>query len=244
MSSVVRALLFALIPGGLAALGGTVAALRAPSPRLRSYLQHFAAGVIFSIVSVELMPDVMKLHHAWEVAIGFGAGVAAMLGLQVLMKRLGGEHDDEDGEEARSSATLLVAVGVDVLIDGLLIGLGFALGAKEGVLLAVGIGLELLAVGLATSATLQSRGVARGWAAASMFGVLVVVAGGAVVGALGAGVLNGATLQLVLSFGLAALLYLVTEELLVEAHEVPETPLTTAMFFVGFLAFLILGMVT
>ena len=46
--------------------------------------------------------------------------------------------------------------------------------------------------------------------------------------------------------GLAALLYLVTEELLVEAHEVPEveTPLVTAMFFVGFLLFLLLGMLS
>ncbi len=38
-----------------------------------------------------------------------------------------------------------------------------------------------------------------------------------------------------LSFGLIALLYLVTEELLVEAHEKPDSPLISAMFFVGFL---------
>ncbi len=31
-----------------------------------------------------------------------------------------------------------------------------------------------------------------------------------------------------------ALLCLVTEELLVEAHERPDTPLATAVFFVGF----------
>ena len=36
-----------------------------------------------------------------------------------------------------------------------------------------------------------------------------------------------------LSFGCAVLPYLVTEKLLVEAHEVPETPLVTAMFFAG-----------
>ena len=50
-------------------------------------------------------------------------------------------------------------------------------------------------------------------------------------------------LEMVLSFGLAALLFLVTEELLVEAHEEKETPLLTASFFGGFLLFLILGMV-
>lgn len=46
-----------------------------------------------------------------------------------------------------------------------------------------------------------------------------------------------------LSFGAAALLYLVTEELLVEAHEVPKTTLSTAMFFLGFLILLIIDMV-
>jgi ZIP family zinc transporter len=50
-------------------------------------------------------------------------------------------------------------------------------------------------------------------------------------------------MELVLSFGLAALLFLVVEELLVEAHEVPETPLITSTFFAGFLLFLVLGIV-
>jgi ZIP family zinc transporter len=45
-----------------------------------------------------------------------------------------------------------------------------------------------------------------------------------------------------LAFGLAALLYLVTEELLVEAHEVPETSAQTAMFFVGFILLLTIEM--
>lgn len=43
-----------------------------------------------------------------------------------------------------------------------------------------------------------------------------------------------------LALGLVALLYLVTEELLVEAHEVEDTPVTTAMFFVGFLGLLLI----
>ena len=43
-----------------------------------------------------------------------------------------------------------------------------------------------------------------------------------------------------MSFGLMALLYLVTEELLVEAHEKPDTPFISAMFFVGFLGLLLL----
>lgn len=54
--------------------------------------------------------------------------------------------------------------------------------------------------------------------------------------------LSAEWLELVLSFGLAALLFLVTEELLIEAHENPESPLLIANFFGGFLLFLLLGM--
>jgi zinc transporter, ZIP family len=50
------------------------------------------------------------------------------------------------------------------------------------------------------------------------------------------------TLAGLLSFGCAALLFLVTEELLIEAHESADTAVTTTMFFVGFLVFLLLGM--
>ena len=79
---------------------------------------------------------------------------------------------------------------------------------------------------------------------------VAIVAGTSLMLLLGAGigntVLRGATgnlLEIVLSFGLAALLFLVTEELLTEAHEETETPLLTLAFFVGFLLFLLLGMV-
>lgn len=48
----------------------------------------------------------------------------------------------------------------------------------------------------------------------------------------------------VLAFGLAALLYLVTEELLVEAHEVRENRVTTSMFFAGFLLLLMIDVLS
>ena len=91
--------------------------------------------------------------------------------------------------------------------------------------------------------------VALGGAGASRTRVIATTSGFAgllLVGA-GAGALlltgaSGAALDGVLSFGLAALLYLVTEELLVEAHEAPETPLLTAMFFFGFIVLLVIEM--
>ena len=43
-----------------------------------------------------------------------------------------------------------------------------------------------------------------------------------------------AVLATLLAFGSAALLYLVTEELLVRAHDLGETRLVTSLFFLGF----------
>jgi ZIP family zinc transporter len=60
--------------------------------------------------------------------------------------------------------------------------------------------------------------------------VLLGAAAGHVVAGMSGGFLAG-----VLGFGVASLLYLVTEELLAEAHEVPDTPVVTATFFAGFL---------
>lgn len=64
----------------------------------------------------------------------------------------------------------------------------------------------------------------------------------AVLGATVLGGLSDGTMEIVLSFGAAALLYLVTNELLREAHEERESAFATAMFFVGFLTFLVVGM--
>jgi ZIP family zinc transporter len=39
--------------------GAALAVWRAPGPKLRSAILYFAAGVIFSVVAVELLPDIV-----------------------------------------------------------------------------------------------------------------------------------------------------------------------------------------
>ena len=71
----------------------------------------------------------------------------------------------------------------------------------------------------------------------------MLLVGGAVGGAALLGGLSGAGRELMLSFGASALLYLVTEELLVEAHEEPETAALTGAFFLGFVVLLVVEMI-
>jgi hypothetical protein len=72
----------------------------------------------------------------------------------------------------------------------------------------------------------------------------VVFAFNAMIGAAISSALSPTLFTIVVSFGLAALLYLVTEELLLEAHETPDTLLSTTTFFAGFLVLLVISIVT
>jgi ZIP family zinc transporter len=245
-----KVVLFTLIPVSAAILGGIIAAYRAPGPRLGSAIQHFAAGMVFAAVGVELLPDVVSEHAPVATIIGFTIGIALMLFIRSITEKAEGSETGSEGESQPSGSGepalptgLIATIGVDLAIDGLLIGIGFAAGAKEGILLIFALTLELLSLGLATSASLSKSGISRVKSIAVTSGLALVPFVGASVGASLLGGLSGALLEAVLAFGVAALLYLVTEELLVEAHEVPETPLITATFFIGFLLLLIITMV-
>lgn len=242
MNPVAQAGLLVIFPVIAAALGSIVAASRRPGARLTSGVQHFAAGVVLAAVVGEVLPDLRKEGHLGLVAIGFGVGVALLLGLGGLGRRL--ERSRAGIREAAGSALplgLLVAVGVDLLIDGSLVGLGATLGAKQGIVLTIALTLEILFLGVSLCAELLDAGQRPVRAAAISSGLGLLTAVGAIVGAALLGRASSAVLAPVLAFGAAALLYLVVEELLVEAHEEAETALLSAMFFAGFLGLYVLA---
>ena len=112
-------LMFTLIPVAAATIGGILAAWRTPSPGLRSIVQHFAAGVVVAAAAGELLPNVVREKSPAAVIIGGGLGIILML----VVKELGGKVE--------GNLSLIAAVGVDVLIDGAIVGIGFAAGRKK-----------------------------------------------------------------------------------------------------------------
>lgn len=225
-----------LIPVFATVLGGAIATFRTPSEKLRSLVQHFAAGVVLAVVAGELLPEMTKEHRPVGVVIGFVLGVALMLGVKAVTERIEGRS----GSSGNSKAGLLTAVGIDVFLDGLLIGVGFAAGERVGTLLVIALTLELLFLGLSVAASLAEAKFPRSRNILTVTGLAGLVAVGAWLGGSLLGGLSGLSLEIVLSFGAAALMYLVVEELLTEAHEVQETPLITASFFAGFVALYLL----
>ena len=234
--------LFTLAPVAAMAVGGAVAAFRPPGARLGSAVQHFAAGVVFAAVAVELLPDVVHRDAPLAAAVGFALGVSLMLGLRALARRWGAGGGEGEEEGGGGGFGLVLIVGVDILIDGLLIGVAFAAGQTEGVLIAVALAIELLSLGLAMAANLKKSGATRRRTLATVGGLALLPLVGSTAGVLLLGGLGDPWMEATLAFAAAALLYLVTEELLVEAHAVPEAPWMTAMFFAGFLLLLLIDM--
>ncbi|WP_293914333.1 transporter [Deinococcus sp.] len=227
-----------LIPVVATILGGVVASYRAPGEQLRSFVQHFAAGVVFAVVAGELLPEITKGHQPLGVVIGFTLGVGVLLAVRQFAERL----ERRSGSQGESG--LIAAVATDVLIDGLLIGVGFAAGTRVGVLLIVALTLELLFLGVSVASSLGQSGQPRRRIILTVVGLSLAVIVGSLLGGTLLQGLSGLALEIVLSFGAAALLFLVTEELLTEAHEVKETPLITAAFFAGFVSLYLIELST
>lgn len=240
---------YVIVPLIAPAIGAAIALYRQPSAQVKSLVRHIAAGLVFAAATVELLPNLLKDKQPLATVLGFMLGVGLLLLINVLF---GGhyhgdpdethDHQHIDSNTGGTLSTLMAAVYIDVAVDGLVLGIGFATGLAEGRLLALALSVEALFLGLSIVASCRDKAKSKGqsfWLASSSGVVLTAFALG---GASLLSTLHGALHQAVLAFGIAALLYLVTEELLVEAHETPDEPTEVVGFFAGFLLILVLAL--
>ena len=178
MRLLTTAVLYSLAPVGAAAVGTGVVFLRPPNDSVRSAIQHFAAGVVFAVAAVELLPEIRKQHNPTEVVVGFSLGVILMLGLRSLTSRL---QQKKSVARKNPALPMLAAIGIDVLIDGFLIGVGLRAGQKEGLLLTIALATEFLSLGLAITLQLLEQRISR----LKTFGIVIAVAFLVVIGAVG-----------------------------------------------------------
>jgi zinc transporter, ZIP family len=237
MSSQLQLILpYIMIATGAGILGAIVAFFWVPAVRARSAIQHFAAGVVIAVVASELIPEVERIGAPFGILGGFMAGGLMMIGLKWLVLKF------ERMEESRNKLPvgLAAAAAVDTLVDGAIISAGFSTRQQLGVLLAVALAVELFFLTLSVGSEFH-KGKQKTWHGLA---VTIGIAFMLVLGAVGAiFFLKGAseaTIAIFLSFGAAALIYLIAEELLVEAIQAEESLFSTAMLFAGFLVLLAL----
>ncbi|GAA1051079.1 ZIP family metal transporter [Arthrobacter russicus] len=151
-----------ILPPVLASIIGSFAVVRwQPPGQVVSGVQHFTAGVVLAALASELLPEVKKEGNWLWAGIGFVLGVALMLGLSQFSRSMEARY--ENAKSLRKAAILpiglIVAVGVDLLVDGVLVGLGSTLSFSQGLVLAAALTLEILFVGVSLTLTLKAQGI-------------------------------------------------------------------------------------
>ena len=156
MSPVTQAAVLVAFPVAASAAGAAASLRFAPGPKVVSGIQHFAAGVVIAALVGEVLPDLRHEGQLPAAALGFTLGAAVVLALAAWGRRLdqkaeANPTDDASPVPGPPGATLaalpvgmLAAVGIDLLIDGLLVGLGATLGAKQGLIITIALTLEIL----------------------------------------------------------------------------------------------------
>ena len=216
-----------------------------PRPHFQKALLGFAAGVMTaaSVWSL-LLPAInrsaaLPLPSWLPAAGGMLLGVVFLAALDGLLPRLRRSRGRLDASW-RQTTLLMTAITLHNVPEGMAVGLAFALAAGgEGfagaAALAVGIGIQNLPEGAAVALPLRQGGWPRARAFAGgmlsgavepVFGVLVVMAAAGV----------APLMPWLLSFAAGAMLYVVVEELVPQAH----SRAGTCGFVLGFLVMMVL----
>ncbi len=252
---VAQAALLVSFPVAAAVIGSIVAALRPPGVRMVSGIQHFAAGVVMAALVGEIMPELQQENHLLWAVGGFVGGALLVLALgaygrkteeAALVHHVPGGGGLRVNTLAKAATValpigMLAAMAIDLLLDGVMIGLAARLGATQGLVMTIALTLEILFLGLSLIGELTQGGLSKVRAVLVSSGLGLVTAVGAIGGAALLRDVSTEVMSAVLAFGAAALLYLVVEELLVEAHEEKESVALGAMFFLGFLLIYVLS---
>ena len=215
----------------------------------------FAAGVMIaaSVWSL-LIPAIEEAEGAGQVgwvpaAGGFVLGVAFLMALDGILPHLHpGAREPEGARSKLHRTTLLIfAVTLHNIPEGMAVGLSFALAAQHNdpalyagaMALAVGMGIQNFPEGAAIALPLRQEGVGRTraflWGSLSglvepVFGLLTVLLAGSI----------QPLMPWLLSFAAGAMLYVVVEELIPEAHLGEHSNVGTRGVMGGFLVMMIL----
>ena len=216
----------------------------APRPQFQKTMLGFAAGVMTaaSVWSL-LLPAIDRAADVglpgWlPAAVGLLCGVVFLAALDAALPRLRRGRDEDPSR--RQSTLLMAAITLHNVPEGMAVGLAFALAeAGEGMAgaaaLAMGIGIQNFPEGAAISLPLRQEGYSRrrSFALGTLYGAVEPAAG--ILAALAAAGVRP-VMPWLLSFAAGAMLYVVVEELVPQAH----SRTGTCGFVGGFLIMMIL----
>lgn len=216
----------------------------------------FAAGVMIaaSVWSL-LIPAIEEAEANGQIgwipaAGGFVLGIAFLYGLDLLVPHLHPGANETEGisSSMKRTSLLVLAVTLHNIPEGMAVGLSFALAAQHlgdssayasAIALAIGIGIQNFPEGAAISLPLRQEGmkVGRSFFFGSMTGIVEPIFG---ISAVLIASIIAPYMPWLLAFAAGAMMYVVVEELIPEAHLGEHSNIGTMGVMGGFLIMMIL----
>lgn len=220
----------ALLASFLTYLGAPAAERFEVSQRVVSGSLQFAAGIVVALVALSLMPPAIRAGSPVAMTLAFFFGGALFVFFEYFAtKRLAGTP--EMGANV-ASVGLFAGILVDMVIDGVMIGIGSTLTIATGLLLALTLGVSAAPLAFVTIATAKRQGVSQEHRRLLSFLFFLCVLVGAMLGFL---VLRNQTLELrmiLVALASGFLITMVTQSLIPEANR-EGAPGFAGILFIG-----------
>ncbi|MEG0506526.1 MAG: ZIP family metal transporter [Longicatena sp.] len=222
---------------------------------IQSSFLGFAAGVMIAASVWSLLIPSMEQAKSlgmleWLPATGgFILGCLFLLGLDKVLPHLhpGSESPEGPSSSLKRTTLLVFAVTLHNIPEGMAVGLAFALSAQAGasitlagaIALAIGIGLQNFPEGAAISLPLRKEGCSKmkSFIYGSLSGIVEPIAGILTVAIAGSATI---VMPWLLSFAAGAMMFVVVEELIPEAHLNEHSHAGTAGVLIGFLIMMVM----
>lgn len=215
--------------------GGLVSIfVKKPTPRFTGTILAFAAGVMLSIIFLELIEEAVVFSSYGAAIAGLTLG---MIIFYLLDHYLPHQHsvtieEAHAGGYLKKGTLLALGIGLHNFPEGLAIGTGFIGSTELGMSLAILIGLHNIPEGMAVAAPLRQGGYSglKVLAITALAGAPMGI--GALIGAL-IGSISALVLGISLGFAAGAMLYIVCDELIPDAYKSAGSHLSIFGIFAG-----------
>lgn len=209
--------------------------------RVVSAALQFAAGIITALVAFTLMPPAVRNGPQGGVVLGFFVGGATYVTLEYLSARRAAAKSLTDVVENKpASMGLYVGILADLVIDGMVIGVGSTLTLGTGLLLAFSLAISTMPLAFVTIATAKRQGMPDEQRRLLSWLFIVCMVGGTILGFTLFANQSLAIRMILVALASGFLITTVTQSMIPEANREGE-PSFAGILFIGGLSLYLLS---
>lgn len=209
-----------------------------PSKFANGLALHWSAGMILSVVGVQIMPKVLGAQTKWPIILAIIAGGIIAVVASKFIKKI-----SQKGGSSKGQWTVFFAVFIDLLGDGITIGASAAISSNFALLVVAGIFLGDLPEGYVNNETFKTQGLSKKKRYLMILGLLIPLLTGAVMSYwIGNGSSETIKFSLI-AFTAGMYLRAAVEDMIQKSHSEEKTGSWQQVFFIfGFVSYFIVVM--